>query len=364
MKSNIENELTEMEFTLVLIGCMIGIGILSLPNDVIKISKQDGWISAILGAVYPLYIVFLASYVSKSYPNEDILALSKKFFGKIFGNIFNLIFVLYFGLLTTEVASGVYNVLTIYIVPFLNKWTILMVMYCSIAYTAYQGTKTIGRLNEIIFFSTIIIFLIPLEAIKDGSILNIRPVFGSGIWNIVKGTKETIFAYAGIEIIFLIYPFLKNNTRLKACGLKSIAFCVAVYATFTIIDILYLGIDTSLLFIWPLVTITESIMVPVINSFRYIFMSLWALTMFKNICNEYFIFAHGLSEITKKVHRKIFVVLTFPFIVVISGLYGNVVKARKILSKIIPVCVGFNLFFITLIAIFVWINNKKKNSSV
>lgn len=360
MKSNTENQLTEMQFTLVLIGCMIGIGILSLPNDVIKIAKQDGWISVILGAVYPVYVIFLASYISRIHPKEDILALSRKFFGKTFGNIFNFIFLLYFALLTTEVASGVYNVLTIYIVSFLNKWTILIVMYCAIAYAVYGGTKTIGRLNEIIFFSTIIIFLIPLVAVKDSNILNIRPVLGSGIWNIIKGTKETTFAYAGIEIILLIYPFLKDNNKLKQCGLKSIAFSAAVYSLFTIIDIIYLGIDASLLFIWPVVSITESIMIPVINSFRYIFMSLWALTMFKNICNEYFIFTHGLSEMMKKDIREIIVIVVLPLMIFISSLYGSTVNARKFLGKIMPIYVVFNITFSTLIAIFVWLKNKKK----
>ncbi|MCS4522021.1 hypothetical protein JTS97_09625 [Clostridium botulinum] len=41
-------------------------------------------------------------------------------------------------------------------------------------------------------------------------------------------------------------------------------------------------------------------MIPVINSFRYIFMSLWSLTMFKTICNGYFIAVHELSQLTKK----------------------------------------------------------------
>ncbi len=64
---------------------MLGVGILSLPNDVIKIAKQDGWISVLLGAIYPLYMVFIATYLSKNYPKDNMLTLSKKFFGKILG---------------------------------------------------------------------------------------------------------------------------------------------------------------------------------------------------------------------------------------------------------------------------------------
>ncbi len=158
MNINRDNELTEMQFTLILIGSMMGVGILSLPNDVIKISKQDGWISVLLGSVYPLYIVFIANYLGKNYPKENMLMLSKKFFGKILGTILNLIFILHFIIISTKVASDVSNVLHIYVVQFLDKWSMLIVMYCIIAYAIYGGTKTVGKLNEIIFFQPLLFF--------------------------------------------------------------------------------------------------------------------------------------------------------------------------------------------------------------
>ncbi|GAA0062551.1 GerAB/ArcD/ProY family transporter [Clostridium sp. CTA-1] len=360
MKNNRDNELTEMQFTLILIGSMMGVGILSLPNDVIKIAKQDGWISVLLGSIYPLYIVFIASYLGKNYPKENMLILSKKFFGKILGNILNLIFILYFVIISTKVAADVSNVLHIYMVQSLNKWTILIVMYCMIAYAVHGGFKTVGILNEFIFFSTIIIFFIPLIAIKDLNILNIQPVLGSGALNILKAVKETIFSFSQIEIILLIYPLLKDNKKIKKCGFKSIIFITVVYFLFTIIDILYLGIEASLKFTWPIVNITESIMVPVINSFRYIFMSLWSLTMFKTICNGYFIAFHELNNLIKKIDKTKILLLSIPLMIIISFFYGNVTNSKKIIGKIMPIYIIYNIIFSTLIALFAWREKDKK----
>ncbi|EQB4340968.1 GerAB/ArcD/ProY family transporter [Clostridium botulinum] len=364
MNINRDNELTEMQFTLILIGSMMGVGILSLPNDVIKISKQDGWISVLLGSVYPLYIVFIANYLGKNYPKENMLVLSKKFFGKILGTILNLIFILHFIIISTKVASDVSNVLHIYVVQFLDKWSMLIVMYCIIAYAIYGGTKTVGKLNEIIFFSTIIIFFIPLVAIKDGNIINLKPFLGSGVLNIIKGVKETVFSYTQIEMILLIYPFLKNSNKIKKCGLKSIIFITLVYFLFTITDILYLGISASLQFIWPIVTITEAIMIPVINSFRYIFMSLWCLTMFKTICNGYFIAVHELSQLTKKIDKRVILLLTIPLMIIISFSYGNITNSKKILGKIMPIYIIYNIIFSTLIALFAWREKSKKDKKL
>ncbi|MCR1973283.1 spore germination protein [Clostridium sporogenes] len=364
MKNNRDNELTEMQFTLILIGAMLGVGILSLPNDVIKIAKQDGWISVLLGAIYPLYIVFIANYLGKNYPKENMLTLSKRFFGKILGTILNLIFILYFVLITAKVASDISNVLHIYMVQFLSNWTILIVMYCIIAFAVYGGTETVGSLNEIIFFSTIIIFFIPLIAIKNANILNIKPVLDSGMLNILKAVKETVFSYSQIEMILILYPFLQNNKKIKKCGLISIAFITIVYCLFTIINILYLGIETSLKFTWPIVNVTESIMIPVINSFRYIFMSLWSLTMFKTICNGYFVTVYELSKISKKIDRKIIILLSIPLMIIISLFYGNITNSKKIIGKIMPIYIIYNIVFSTLITIFAWKKKEKENNNL
>ncbi|KOR26591.1 endospore germination permease [Clostridium sp. L74] len=362
MENNLYNKFTNMQFTLILIGSMMGVGILSLPNDVIKIARQDGWISVLLGAIYPIYIIYISNYLSKHYPKENFLILSKKFLGNVLGNILNLIFISYFILISSKVATDITNVLHIYMVNFLNRWTILIVMYVVIGYTIYGGIKTIGILNEIIFFSTIIIFFIPLVALKNADISNILPVFNGGVLNIIKGVKETVFSYSQIEMILLIYPLLNDNTKVKKCGLISIIFIATVYTLFTITDILYLGIDTSLRFIWPIVTITESLRLPVINSFRYIFMSLWSLTMFKTICNGYFIAVHELSGLSKKINEKIIILLTIPLMVLISILYGNIVNSTKIFSKIMPIYILFNIIFTSIITLFAWQKKRNKNS--
>lgn len=96
MMNNKEDALTESQLTLMVIGSIIGISLLSLPLDPIKIAKQDAWIATFLGVIYPIYVLFIAIYIRKKYPKRNILDLSKKIYGKILGNILNLIFLLFF----------------------------------------------------------------------------------------------------------------------------------------------------------------------------------------------------------------------------------------------------------------------------
>lgn len=355
-----DSYLTPSQLTLILIGSMIGIGVLTLPIDVIKDAKQDGWISSTLGAVYPMYFILLAQYMHKKFPEQNILMISEKYCGKFLGTIFNLIFVTFFLLILTEAAAGGANMLMIYMTPFLTRKKILITMLLIPAFVAYKGLKTLGRMNEVIFYSTLIGFFIPIAALKEGSILNIMPIFGSGIINIIKSTKETMLSYNGIEILLLIYPFFKDNKKIRKCGIVSTIITIIVYTWFVFSAIFYLGIDIIPKFLWPIITVTEAVTIPIINSFRYIFMSLWTLIIFRVLSNCYYAFSFGLSQITKSVSRKSFVLLMYPLIFYLSSLYQNPPIRRSFLGKAIPIYSLYNVIYVGIIALLITIRKGEK----
>ncbi|ABS42416.1 GerAB/ArcD/ProY family transporter [Clostridium botulinum] len=359
--NNKEDALTESQLTLMVIGSIIGISLLSLPLDPIKIAKQDAWIATFLGVIYPIYVLFIAIYIRKKYPKRNILDLSKKIYGKIPGNILNLIFLLFFFLVATDVAAGINNVLRNYMVSFLNSWNILTLLFLGAAYTVYGGTKTVGRLSEILFYTTFIVFLIPVFSIKKADILNLQPVMGSGVKSIVNATKKTIIGYSGAEMLLILYPLVGENVKLKKIGFKSISFITILYTLYTLLTILYLGVNATDKFLWPVITISRSITIPVINSFSYIFLSLWTMTMFKCISVNYYLFAHGLNKIFNKISRRSWAILLYPIMLIGASLYGIPVIRRNFLDKIFPPYVIFNIIFISITALLVALGKGDKN---
>ncbi|NFE09298.1 hypothetical protein FC745_12585 [Clostridium botulinum] len=361
MMNNKEDALTESQLTLMVIGSIIGISLLSLPLDPIKIAKQDAWIATFLGVIYPIYVLFIAIYIRKKYPKRNILDLSKKIYGKILGNILNLIFLLFFFLVSTDVAAGINNVLRNYMVSFLNSWNILTLLFLGAAYTVYGGTKTVGRLSEILFYTTFIVFLIPVFSIKKADILNLQPVMGSGVKSIVNATKKTIIGYSGAEMLLILYPLVGENVKLKKIGFKSISFITILYTLYTLLTILYLGVNATDKFLWPVITISRSITIPVINSFSYIFLSLWTMTMFKCISVNYYLFAHGLNKIFNKISRRSCAILLYPIMLIGASLYGIPVMRRNFLDKIFPPYVIFNIIFISITALLVALGKGDEN---
>lgn len=345
--------LTPNQFTILLISAMSGVGSMYIPNAVIKYANQDGWISTILGSIYPLYMLLLANYIYKKFPKDNILVLSKKYLGSFLGSILNFIFITFFIFVLTSEFSGLSNIVIVYVVPFLKEYQIFLASLIPVVYIVYKGIKPIGKLCEVLFYTSIILIFILLGSLKYGNILNLMPVFGSGIINIIKASKETLFFYSGMETIFLIYPYFKDSDKFLKCGLASIFFVIFIYALSTFLAIYYLGPDVVSKFLWPVIQLSDSINISIINSFRYLFLSGFSLVIFRCLSIYYFSSSYGLSQLIKKVSLKKFSLILYPVTICLSLLYGTPVMRREYSGKIIALYTTFNLVYISLIAILI-----------
>jgi spore germination protein (amino acid permease) len=354
-------QLTPHQFTIILMGSMIGMAIMSLPNDVIRLARQDGWISAGLGGAYPVYMILIANFFAKKYPDSNILQLSKLCFGKFCGTIFNFIFVTYFIVDMTMIASGISNILRIYMIYYLTNDKILITIFLIPAFVAFKGLKTLGRMNEIIFYLTIPVFVIPILVLKDGSILNLMPPLDAGLLNILKASMDSIASYGGIEVVFLFYPFLNDKNKMKACTLTSVAITIAIYMWIVFITIYYLNIYTIPKFLWSVITVSENISITFINSFRFINIALWALIGLKILSIHYYTAAFGLSEIIKNIDIKIFVYVLCPIFFFLSRFYGPPTVRRAMVSKLVFFYTLFNILYISTVAIIIYFKKGDKH---
>lgn len=361
MKKVKSSDITSGEFTFLLIGSMIGVGILTLPNELIVEAKQDAWISAFIGAAYPLYLAIIASLLCKRQPKKSILALSKRCFGKFIGSILNFVFLLYFLLFTTAIAFQISLIKGTLIVSFLSFQKILIVVLSLAAYTALKGLKVLARVNQIMFLNTILLSIILVAALKKGTILNIEPILGSGVLNIIKSSKQSAFAYGGFEIIFLIYPFLTDKTKIMKISVKSVIITAIIYTWVTFITIYFIGIDIIPKAQWSVQMVPMTVVIPVINNFTFVFLIIWANIIIKTISNNYFSVALILKDFFKKAEIKKIIYIIYPLIFYISLKYNNSATRTAFLNYIIPKYTLFNIVFVTIIAVLIYLKKDNQN---
>jgi spore germination protein (amino acid permease) len=353
------NLLTPNQFSMLVIFSAVAIGILSIPNSVVITAKQDGWISAFLGGIYPVYVVISAIYIARNHPNENILVLNKKFFGKVLGSILNIIQLFIFTFQAVSEVSGVSNFLTVYIISFLSNFRVMFLLSTLAALCAYKGLKAIGRVSEIVFYMMMLAAVIGILALVKGSFLNVMPIFGSGYMNILKGIKGTVYAYSGIEMVLLLYPYINDKNKLKASCLTSVALICLGYTWVTFATIYYLGHRIIPKAMWSSLFIIESLRLPIINNFRFIVMFLWTFVSITAASLNFYACELVVKDLFKNLKRNIFYFLLVPAIFYASTLLGEEVKRREIVHLAAGIILVFDALYIFLMVLIVYFKKEK-----
>jgi spore germination protein len=352
------NLLEDIECIAMVVGFVTSVGILSLPNGVVKDAKQDGWISVVVGGVYPLFVALLAIYYVKKHPNEDILVLSKKYLGVILGTICNILFLTQFSIYLVAIASGMSNVYRTYATAFLTPIKIFIPAILVATYLALKEVKVLARINVIALYAVVMFVLTLLAALQRGNYLNMCPVFGSGYKNILKASFESAYAYGGLEGIFLIYPFMRNKDKIKAVVLKSTFLVIILYTWTTFICIYFLGYKVTSKALWPVLLVTEGVNLPVLNSFRFIFLFLWSVTIFRTLGNYQYSITYILNYVLKVKDKNKIYWITIPIAIYLCLKVGGEVQRRAFLGYLIPKTTLFNIAYVSIIAILIFIKDK------
>ena len=355
--------LSSYEITSTLVGTVVGVYILSAASSVTKNAQQDGWISMFLGVLYPIYIVFIAGYIIKKHPKDNILTLSKKYLGATIGNIFNFAFLLQFILYLTFMIASIINMLRTYNITFLSPMNTIFIIVVIAAYAASKGIKTIAKINVIALYLLLSLMIFSLATLGKGSLLNLMPVGGSGIINILKDTEESFHSYATIEILLLIHPFAKENKLVRNAALKAVLLISLMYTWIIFITIFYLGIELIPKTFWPSITVFHSIHIPLINNFVTVFMLLWNILFLKSIANEYFVVAFILSHYVKTNMKKICLFIC-PVMIYLSLLFSRNPELVEYFNASATYILIFNIIYITAIGLLIFFKQKKINNSI
>ena len=172
------------------------------------------------------------------------------------------------------------------------------------------------------------------------------------------GSLQSAYAYNGLEGIFLIYPFLRDKDKIKAVAMKSTFFLISLFTWVTFTCIYYLGYKVTSKALWPILLVTEGVNSPMLNSFRFIFLFLWTVNIFRMLANYQYAITYISSYVLKVKDKKKVYWFTFPIAIYLCLKFGNEVQRRVFIDYITPKITLFNFMFISIIGLLIFIKDK------
>jgi spore germination protein (amino acid permease) len=198
-----------------------------------------------------------------------------------------------------------------------------------------------------------VIFIL-LLALKLGDYTNVFPILHNKPINYIYSLKYTAFSFSGIEILFLIIPFLRNREKSKKIMDRGIIFITLFYALVTVMVLAILSKEHTKMLIWPTITMIKSLDVPgaFIERWDGIVMALWVLFYFTSFSNLYFFSSHIIKENFNLREMKTSSYVLAPFVYIIAILPKNIGEVFSIGATVIPIIFVFNLIVLPLLLYF------------
>lgn len=244
---------------LILTLCLTKV-LISAPSLYAKQSASAGWLEVIISGIFEMLVLLIVLKLLFRFENMDIIDVSDSVFGNagriIVGSISTIVFVVgtaavfrCFGeLIRNTVIRGI---------SYENVAFFLLVVGIT---GAYLGFRTQVSLNSLVLpFVLVGICVVLLINVPRYSIVNILPIFGTGVGHVVKNALLKNASFYEFGILLFLFPYLREKTAVKKIGFTGLIFSVFVTSAITLLYQLSVPYEAAGTFALPLYQMTRMI---------------------------------------------------------------------------------------------------------
>ncbi|GAB6157258.1 GerAB/ArcD/ProY family transporter [Desulfotomaculum varum] len=327
--SNENNLITSKQLIFTIISALIGVGILTLTSSLVREARQDAWISLIIGALIPLLGLFTINLICSKFPHLTFAEYAEKIIGKWPGKLLSLIFVLYTLAFAGLIIRIFVDILKIYFFPLTPVWALGGLIIFVTAYLASQSAQVVVRVNELMFYESLMLLAFILGAIPQIEITFFQPVGDAGWQQIIKGAYKTVFAFLGLEILLVFYPLVQRKNEVIKAGLLAIGIVSGIYLLVIITVIGVFGPDVSNLIRFGLMVLIKTYQTPVVERGEFFFIIFWVFVSFRPAANMLFAGRYSLEKILGVKAPAITTIVLYPVILFVCLLPRNFEQAMN-----------------------------------
>ncbi len=261
-----------------------GVGIHGFQRIIYQDAKQDAWISILLAGLATHIVAIFMLKTLEMYGLNDLYGIHQAVFGKWIGNLLNVLYILYFTTAFFAVLRNYIEVVQTWVFPDLSTWFLTISLLLIVIYSFTGGLRVIVGIS---FFSVILsVWLFPLMAfpMKYAEPGNLLPILEADVTEILKGVHSMTFTIVGFEILYVIYPFVKDKEHAKKPVHLALLFTTLIYLGIMLITLTFFSGEQLMKTIWATLSLFGIVKFPFIERIEYMVVCFWMLIILPNLC--------------------------------------------------------------------------------
>lgn len=355
-----DGEISSGQSYVMIISVMVGTGVLGLARSVAEISNQDAWISVLINGIFIGIIVGITIFVISKFPEYNFLQYTSFLLTKPIAYVIVGLYAVYSTLTAALVIRFLCEMVGTWFLPRTPLYIISFIIVAALVYITKDGLTVVGRFNEIMVLSIIPIIFLIFPSLTEASLLNLQPVGGTGIIQIVKGIIPSFYAFGGYEVILIIFPYISNKNRnnLKY-SVVSILFVVLLYTSLVASQLALFGYQEISGVLYSFINYLDVVDFPIIERIEIFFTFFWTFAVLGTLSIQYIVGCISLQMVfkTKKLNTFAYVLAPFVFLFSILPENSSIVVAYS--DKVGKSNIGFGLILPLLLLIMYLIKGRK-----
>ncbi|WP_208590970.1 GerAB/ArcD/ProY family transporter [Gracilibacillus suaedae] len=229
-------QLSVSQFTVLVISFSLGSSVLILPAILTKISKNDAWITMLIGIGISVLLVYLYNQIATISPRQTLVDIHELVLGKWIGKAFTIVYMYSIFIIILGNLEVLVFFLNTHILIETPSEALFIISIGVALYGLRKGLEVIARGYEI-FLPLIILmsFLFLILLLKEIKLDNIQPLLTEGVLPIIVSLYSSInFPYSEMLLFLMILPYVNNFNK----GKKYFYVAVIIAGIFTVIIIL------------------------------------------------------------------------------------------------------------------------------
>lgn len=326
--------ISSYQVAMLLVGFLLGS---SIAANSILTSKQDAWISFLIGWGAGFVLFSITIGIALLHPSKSLVGILVDCFGKAAGKVVSLVYMAYFVLLAALITSnfGFYSTTTNY-----PETPILFFLVCIVTAACFcllGGLETLGRASEVMMAVTIlniilsICFLVPVFRFAF-----LKPFLGNGMEPVLKfAFTRAMIPFSEVFLLLMIFPNV--NDMKKAVRSSWLGFIAAGLILLSVVlrNLLVLGPDLGSREIFPTFVVFK--MTPLSISVEALFDINAALTIVIKLSLFIFGASKGIAEVFGlQKYRKIIVPTAAVTVVLSCYLQKRITDVLVVSAQIVP----------------------------
>lgn len=261
----------------------VGVGLPGYQRVVFRIAGHDAWIAVILAGIITQLVVWLMIKTLAKFEDKDLYEIHLIIYGKLLGHVMNLIYMVYFLCATIIVMRNYIEMIQVWLFPNAPQWLLALLITSVVFYGVNGGLRTI--VGACFIFVTITVWLVillyfPLIYAEWTGVL---PILEADLSKLSRGVLSMSFTMTGFEILYFIYAFAKEKSKVQWYSQIGLMSVTLVYTAVMFVSIVFFSGGELLKTDWATFTMLKIIKFPFLERFEYIGVSLWLLVIVPNL---------------------------------------------------------------------------------